>query len=214
MPQFASLSDRCSPAVCTSPGGSSSCPPSASLLEVVLPGWKWPFLDCFQCFAALETVKTECASYCTPAPGCESPLWLELETLVHSLWSNEVAARMAKACLGAEAQEGPSEQQSCWRRCMESRNKGAGCSTKRKHGLCHTVLGNSTHLTKPSARRCRDGFSPCRNAQLYSLRAILSLHGDGCGHTRYFNFTALPSVHKTAQGAAVDSSVCHRRWIS
>lgn len=90
----------------------------------------------------------------------------------------------------------------------------AGCSTKRKHGLCHTVLGNSTHLTKPSVRRCRDGFSPCRNAQLYSLRAILSLHGDGCGRTRYFNFTALPSVHKTAQGAAVDSSVCHRRWIS
>lgn len=29
MPQFAALSDRCSPAACTSPGGSSSCPPSA-----------------------------------------------------------------------------------------------------------------------------------------------------------------------------------------
>lgn len=30
MPQFAVFSDRCSPAMCTSPGGSSSCPPSAN----------------------------------------------------------------------------------------------------------------------------------------------------------------------------------------
>lgn len=41
---------------------------------------------------------------------------------------------------------------------MESRNKGAGCSTKRECGLGHIVLGNSTHLTKSSVRRCRDGF--------------------------------------------------------
>lgn len=38
-------------------------------------------------------------------------------------------------------------------------------------------------------------------------------HGDGCVHTRCCDFTALPSVHKTAQGATAASSVCHRRWI-
>lgn len=51
------------------------------------------FLNAFSALLHWRPVKTECASHCTPAPGCESPLWLELESLVHSLWRNEVAAR-------------------------------------------------------------------------------------------------------------------------
>lgn len=125
---------------------------------------------------------------------------------------------MAKGLLGAEAQERPSGTH------QGSRAAGGDmwkAGTRRhnaplRESVAWATLswGTAPTLTMSSVKRCRDGFSPSRNTQLYSLRAILSLHRDGCGRTRYFNFTALPSVHKTAQGTGVDSSVCHRRWIS
>lgn len=66
------------------------------------------------------------------------------------------------------------------------------------------------HETPPGLQNCRDTFLfHLWNTQIYSL--IILPHG--CVHTRCCDFTALPSVHKTAQGAQAASSVCHRRWI-
>lgn len=68
--------------------------------------------------------------------------------------------------------------------------------------------------TPPRLQNCREtSLFHLWNTQIYSLGATLLPHGDGCVHTRCCDFTALPSVHKTAQGATAASSVCHRRWI-
>lgn len=68
--------------------------------------------------------------------------------------------------------------------------------------------------TPPRLQNCREtSLFHLWNTQIYSLGATLLPHGDGCVHTRCCDFTALPSMHKTAQGATAASSVCHRRWI-
>lgn len=68
--------------------------------------------------------------------------------------------------------------------------------------------------TPPRLQNYREtSFFHLWNTQIYSLGATLLPHGDGCVHTRCCDFTALPSMHKTAQGATAASSVCHRRWI-
>lgn len=217
------LSGRRGPGVRTSPRSGARrlvCipPPWLQLLPTpcrwlrddVSPRWKWPFLNCFECFAGQETCKSRAclphrsSSRLCHLPGAQTSAqpW-GAEPSVRPLWRVEAVARAGRP--GAARRLKPRDGR---------QRRGWGGRAAGGDGPAAGTRGHDAPPQKAERQQMQRCFFSILQHTNYSLGAILSLHGDGCAHTRYFNSAALPSVHKRAQGAEVDSSVCHRRWIS